>query len=85
MSVYRVVTVETTLPPSGCQGKQWVRYVIANDITSVTGIRKGSLHQVTQYAKEFVAELNKKYEFLHGKKPGRYAYPINSDEGFAFS
>ncbi|WP_455204349.1 hypothetical protein [Kaarinaea lacus] len=55
---YSVVSVEKTKPPVGAEGDNWYRYVVARDDSQIVGSMRGSLQQVTTYAREFVDNLN---------------------------
>lgn len=57
---YDVVTVETVKGPDGTAGKNWHRYVIANQITSITGYRSGTRKEVADHARDCATRLNGK-------------------------
>lgn len=58
---YQVVAVEKTDPPEGTQGGTWYRYVIELDEQSIVGARRGTLKQVTEYAKECAANMSTRF------------------------
>jgi hypothetical protein len=55
---YEVVSVEKTDPPVGIDGGNWYRYVIALEGKTIVGNRRGTLKQVTQYAKECAQNMS---------------------------
>jgi len=55
---YTVVSVEKTEAPEGGDGGEWYRYVVGRDKSTIVGNMRGTLQQVTHYAKEFVENLN---------------------------
>lgn len=55
---YQVVEVEKTDPPVGIEGGNWYRYVIALEGKTIVGNRRGTLKQVTEYAKECARNLS---------------------------
>jgi len=58
---YRVVTVEKTDPPEGASGGSWYRYVIELDEQSIVGNRRGTLKQVTEYARECAENMSARF------------------------
>ena len=58
--IYRIVSVRRAEPPSGAEGSDWHRYVIAQGSSTITGYRRGSLKTVTTVVEEFVAKLNER-------------------------
>jgi hypothetical protein len=57
-SPFRLVNVEKTQMPDGGSGQTWYRYLLENDRSTITGLRCGSLKDVTAYAKEYAEQLN---------------------------
>lgn len=57
-SLFSVVSVEKTTPPAGAEGDNWYKYIVSRDNSEIVGSMQGSLQQVTNYAKEFVENLN---------------------------
>jgi hypothetical protein len=55
---YSLVSVEKTSPPTGMDGDNWYRYVVARDNSTIVGNMRGTLKQVTREAREFVDNLN---------------------------
>ena len=55
---FRVALVEETAIPQGAEGDHWCRYVIENAHSTMTGWRRGSLQEVTHYARGYTEELN---------------------------
>ncbi len=65
---YEIVSVRRAKPPSGTEGSNWHRYVIAFEgRNSIHGCRQGGLKAVTRAVEEIVAQLNER----HLGKPGR--------------
>lgn len=63
---YCVVSVEKTDAPAGAEGDNWFRYVVARDNSEIVGNMRGTLKQVTKYAKEFVDNLNQRAQSKKG-------------------
>jgi hypothetical protein len=59
-SQFTLVSVEKIDPPEGATGDTWYRYVIERGISTIVGNRAGTLKQVTNYAREYTAELNER-------------------------
>ncbi len=57
-SLFSVVSVEKTTAPSGAEGDNWYKYIVARENSEIVGSMQGSLQQVTSYANEFVDNLN---------------------------
>ncbi len=55
---FRVALVEEAAIPQGAEGDNWCRYVIENAHATMTGWRRGSLQDVTHYARGYAEELN---------------------------
>lgn len=53
-----VALVEEAAIPQGAEGDNWCRYVIENAHSAITVWRRGSLQEVTQYARGYTEELN---------------------------
>jgi hypothetical protein len=54
---YAVARVEKTDAPDGSNGR-WYRYVLDNGSSTITGVRCGSVQDVTRYANDYVEQLN---------------------------
>lgn len=55
---YHVVSVDKAQsPPNGADG-DWYCYVLAGGRTPITGLRRGSLIEVTEHAKRCAKDLN---------------------------
>ena len=55
---YHVASVEKVDMPEGGRGASWYRYVIAGGYAPLTGSRRGTQKQISEYAKQLVGELN---------------------------
>jgi hypothetical protein len=62
---YDVVCIETSAVPEGAAGSKWHRYIIANQITSITGYRSGSRKEVTEHARQCARRLNNQLRNPH--------------------
>jgi len=75
--VFRVDCIEKTDPPGPGQGNDWYRYVLKNDSSTITGVRRGTRQHVYDYAADYVEQLNLRIKFgpatwnPRGRKPGR--------------
>jgi hypothetical protein len=56
-SPYALARVEKTDPPDGGTGK-WYRYILENGRSTITGLRCGSVREVTDYATQYAEQLN---------------------------
>ena len=64
---FSVVSVEKTAAPDGADGDNWYKYIVARDNSEIVGNMRGSLQQVTKYAKEFVENLNTRASMPKGR------------------
>lgn len=55
---YRVALVEKATCPAGGDGKNWHRYVLDGVRSPITGLRQGTMKEVTEYAQQCADELN---------------------------
>ncbi len=59
---YEIVSVRRAKPPSGAEGSNWHRYVIAFEGTNtIHGCRQGNLRAVTRAVEEIVVQLNERH------------------------
>lgn len=58
---FEIVTIEKSQPPLHNQGGNWYRYTIANRITEITGMRKGSKTEVAQFVQASIQRLNTRH------------------------
>lgn len=63
---YDVVSIETADVPEGATGSKWHRYIIANQITSITGYRSGSHKEVVEHARRCARRLNSQLRDPYG-------------------
>jgi hypothetical protein len=61
---YALARVEKTDAPDGGTSK-WYRYVLDNGRSTITGLRSGSVKEVTEYANQYAEQLNARS--LHGQ------------------
>jgi hypothetical protein len=57
-SPYTLVSVDKTKAPQGSEGGDWCQYLVERDGSTIVGCMRGTLKQVTDYAKDFVEKLN---------------------------
>ncbi len=57
---FAVTSVKKTDPPAGASGEKWYQYVIGRGDSAIKGKRAGTLKSVTQHAKEFAENLNRR-------------------------
>ncbi len=58
---YRVESVEPTNAPSGTPDGIWHRYVIVRGSSQISGMKPGSLYEVTQHAEEEAQGYNERF------------------------
>jgi hypothetical protein len=66
---YKVTSVAKTKAPEGADGN-WYRYVLEGGRSPITGIRRGTLKEVTDHAKRCAADLNERNS---GRSPSAWA------------
>lgn len=64
---FTVVSVEKTKAPAGTEGDDWYRYIVECDNSQIVGNMRGSQKMVTQYAAEFVENLNERTRTPKGR------------------
>lgn len=57
---YELRAVKKTDAPAGSEGKDWVRYEIAQGSNLITGYRQGSVSSIKRAAEEIVVGLNER-------------------------
>jgi hypothetical protein len=57
-SRYKVALVEKAAMPAGGEGSDWHRYVLASGNARITGLHRGTLEEVTEYAAGCAEEFN---------------------------
>ena len=57
---YKIVSVESTVPPENLGGTGWHCYVIKQGTNTIRGYRQGSLEAVRQSVEEIVTRLNER-------------------------
>jgi hypothetical protein len=63
-----MVSIRPADPPSGAEGPNWYRYVIAfGGRNSIRGCRQGNLNVVTDEVEEIVAQLNQRHKGKYGR------------------
>jgi hypothetical protein len=59
---FEVVAIEKTQPPMPEHNGNWYQYTIANHITEITGVRRGSRSEVLNFAKSSIERLNTRHK-----------------------
>jgi hypothetical protein len=57
---YRLVAIEPSRAPEGCQGRDWFVYKIAQGANIITGYRQGELRAATAEVERIVVGLNER-------------------------
>lgn len=57
---YELKTVRKSDAPAGSEGKDWVRYEIAQGSNIITGYRQGTVSSIKRAAEEIVVGLNER-------------------------
>lgn len=65
---FELVTIEKAPPPVAEAQGSWYRYTIANRITSVSGQRRGSKAEVTQFVNYTIQRLNTRHLGVRGRE-----------------
>lgn len=58
---FEIVAIEKAQAPAVSQPGNWYRYVIANRITEITGMRRGSRAEVDHFVRTSVQRLNTRH------------------------
>ncbi len=66
---YHVASVHKIKPPAGADGN-WYGYVLDGGRSPITGMRRGTMKEVTDYAKRCASDLN---ERNNGRSPSAWA------------
>jgi hypothetical protein len=66
---YYVTSVNKATPPAGADG-DWYCYVLEGGRSPITGLRRGTLSEVTEHAQRCAKDLN---ERNNGKSPSAWA------------
>jgi len=64
---FKLASVRKTDPPTGTDGSNWRRYVIAQGESTIVGYRQGSHRSVRLAIKEIVVQLNERRIGLRGR------------------
>ena len=59
---FEIVTIEKAAPPTASPADPWYRYTIANRITEISGVRRGSRDEVAQFVSHSVQRLNARHK-----------------------
>jgi len=75
--VFHVDSIEQADAPGPEGGVNWYRYILKNDSSTITGLRRGTRRHVLEYAEEYAAQVNSRIKFgpstwsPRGRRPGR--------------
>ncbi len=58
---FELVSMEKTRPPLGDEKGNWYQYTIANQITMVSGCRRGSKAEVSKFVELTLKRLNARH------------------------
>ena len=62
---FSIITIRKVAAPVKQEGGDvWHQYVIGNEITTITGTRKGGIKEVTGYVNSCVERLNLRFKAL---------------------
>ena len=64
---FELVTIKKAQPPTAQEKGCWYHYTIANQITSVSGHRRGSRAEVKQFVDSCIQRLNVRHLNVAGK------------------
>jgi hypothetical protein len=81
---YRLLSIDRTSPPTGSEGRDWMKYRITQGTNLITGYRRGSLATVTEDVKKVVDGLNERRMVRRGRvdlTPARPATAPPSTDG----
>jgi len=73
---FRLVSITSVRAPSGCEGRDWLLYRIAQGPNIITGYRRGDLETANTEVAKIVTSLNERRGSSKGKagrKPGPQA------------
>lgn len=59
---FEIVTIEKAIPPVTGHRGNWYQYTIANRITEITGMRRGSKDEVLNFVKSSIQRLNSRHK-----------------------
>lgn len=66
---FRLLSIDTTSTPSGCVGRDWLVYRIAQGNNIIVGYRRGDLEAVSAEVETIVTSLNDRRRVMKNK-PG---------------
>jgi hypothetical protein len=69
---YEVASVEKVAMPEGGEGNDWHRYVLTSGRSRITGLHRGTLEEVTAYARGCAEEFNLRSATGKGSAAGTY-------------
>lgn len=75
---FRVISITSARAPSGCEGRDWLVYRIAQGKNIITGYRRGELKTASAEVETIVTSLNQRRhsnKTKPGRKPGRREAP----------
>jgi len=69
--MYKIKMIETTEPLNSKSGQPWFRYILSNELNTITGYRPGSKQDVYRFAQKCVTSLNRKYPPIKARRLNR--------------
>jgi hypothetical protein len=66
---FEIVAVEKTKAPLPEHNGNWYQYTIANRITEITGVRRGSRAEVMNFVRSSIDRLNTRHKTVVFSKP----------------
>jgi len=76
---FRLVSITSVRAPSGCDGRDWLLYRIAQGHNLITGYRRGDLKTANEEVEKIVTSLNER-RHSNKAKAGRKAGPRSAAE-----
>lgn len=73
---FRLVSLISVRAPSGCEGREWLLYRIAQGANIITGYRRGDLRTANAEVEKIVTSLNERRQWNKakaGRKAGQRA------------
>jgi hypothetical protein len=72
---YRLVSIAATSAPSGCTGRDWLVYRIAQGGNLITGYRQGDVRTATAAVEQIVNDLNDRRSWAKPRTRSKHARP----------
>lgn len=66
---YSLAEVASTASPVDDDEKDWCFYILVRGSSKITGYHRGSVAEVTNYAKNYLAQINERNRYKISKRP----------------